>query len=243
MDESLLLPLPKGCIRGSFIRRVKRFSVEFEHDGQILWAHSNNSGSMLGLLRPGSEILLSPASNPARKLQYTLELCRVGGIWVGVNTLSPNRLLRKAFYAGLLPWAGGYTDFKSEAVYGQSRFDALLTAANKPPLWVECKNVTLVEDGGVAAFPDAVSERAQKHLRQMCEIVKTGARAAFFYCIQRSDASCFAPADYVDPEYARLFFAALDAGVEVYPHKIAVGEAGLGWGKTLPVLDNPNTLV
>lgn len=232
--NNILLPLSSHCLEGRFIRRVKRFSVEFEYAGRRLWAHSNNSGSMMGLLRPGIPLLVSPADNPERKLKYTLELVRPGGDWVGVNTLTPNRLLRMAFKAGLLPWAAGYTGFKAEAKRGQSRLDALLTAPGLPPLWVECKNVTLVEDG-VAAFPDAVSLRAQKHLGEMEEILREGGRAAFFYCVQRTDARCFAPADYIDPVYAALFYRGLAAGVEAYAHVCPAGPQGIGLGEILPV--------
>lgn len=232
--DKILLPLNANCIEGRFIRRVKRFSVEFEYDGQRLWAHSNNSGTMLGLLRPGMPILLSPAANPERKLKYTLELVKPFGEWVGVNTLTPNRLLQKAFAAGLLPWAAGYTEIKPEAKRGQSRLDALMSAPGLPLLWVECKNVTMVEDGA-ASFPDAVSLRAQKHLGEMMEIVREGGRAAFFYCVQRTDGDCFGPADYVDPAYAELFYQSIDSGVEVYAHVCVAGPKGISLGQTLPL--------
>jgi sugar fermentation stimulation protein A len=151
-----------------------------------------------------------------------------------VNTLTPNRLLKAAFAAGQLPWAHGYREFKAEAGRGQSRLDALLTGPGLPPLWVECKNVTLAEDG-VAAFPDAVTTRGQKHLREMADIARTGERAAFFYCVQRSDARCFGPADYVDPEYAALFYEGLAAGVEAYPHLALAEDGGIGLGPCLPL--------
>ncbi len=199
-----------------------------------MWAHSNNSGSMLGLLRQGEPILLSPAANPDRKLPYTLELVKPADIWVGVNTLTPNRLLRAAFAHGLLPWAKGYTHFKPEAKRGESRIDALLTGPDLPPLWVECKNVTLLQ-GGKAAFPDAVSLRAHKHVREMTDIVKCGERAAFFYCVQRSDAKSFMPATDIDPAYAGLFYQSMAAGVEAYPHHAPVSPAGVGLGDLLPI--------
>ncbi|MDR1124797.1 MAG: DNA/RNA nuclease SfsA [Deltaproteobacteria bacterium] len=272
----ILLPFPRlagGLVEGSFVRRVKRFSVEFESGGERFWAHTNNSGAMRGLTAPGLPLLLSRATAPGRKLAYTLELVGLehtgGRTWVGVNTLIPNRLLKAAFLAGLLPWAAGYTNIRPEARRGQSRLDALFTGPQLPPLWVECKNVTLLEDGpanpdrqvpnrgGTAAFPDAVSERAQKHLREMTEIVKNGERAACFYCIQRADAACFAPADHIDAKYAELFRLGLAAGVEVYPYRAAItveklvsgdssgdspgglpGEirGGIGLGELLPLL-------
>ncbi|MDR1242634.1 MAG: DNA/RNA nuclease SfsA [Deltaproteobacteria bacterium] len=240
----ILLPFPPACVSGTLIRRIKRFCVEFEADGKLLRAHTNNSGSMLGLTRPGLPVLVSRAAGPHRKLPYTLELIN-SGAWVGVNTLTPNRLLKAAFARGLLPWAEGYTKFTPEAKRGQSRLDALLTGPRLPPLWVECKNVTLVEDGGVAAFPDAVTLRGQKHLAEMTRIVKNGERAAFFYCIQRGDALCFGPADYIDPAYAELFRQSLAAGVEVYPYKATLalnlenssGSAGgIGLGEILPLV-------
>ncbi|MDL2285138.1 DNA/RNA nuclease SfsA [Desulfovibrio sp. OttesenSCG-928-F07] len=232
---NIILPLPQNCIEGRFIQRVKRFSVEFEYNGALHWAHSNNSGSMLGLMRKGCPILLSKAANINRKLPYTLELVKPHSYWIGVNTLTPNRLLKAAFERGLLPWAKGYTTFKAEAKRGESRLDALLTGPKLPPLWVECKNVTLVEDD-TASFPDAVSVRAHKHLNEMMSIVKSGERAAFFYCIQRPDAKCFGPADYVDPVYAELFYQSLAAGVEAYPHHAPVSTQGIGFGHILPIV-------
>lgn len=250
-----LLPFPPGSIRAFLIRRTKRFIVECVlDDGRPVLAHSNNSGSMLGLLGRGNPLLISPAATPGRKLPYTLELICLPEektatgrdrpsslppeLWVGVNTLTPNRLLKAAFEANLLPWAEGYTHCRPETKRGQSRLDALLTGPGLPPLWVECKNVTLVKDG-VAAFPDAVTERGQKHVREMMEIVRSGERAAFFYCVQRKDARCFGPADYIDPAYADLFWESLEAGVEARPHLALISGAGIDLGPALPLAPRP----
>ena len=156
------------------------------------------------------------------------------GFWVGVNTSTPNRMLEAAFHAGRLPFAQGYTTLVREAKRGQSRLDGLLTAPDLPPLWVECKNVTMVEDNA-ACFPDAASERGQKHLRELMDIVACGERAAMFYLVQRPDGECFAPADFIDPAYAALFYEALSAGVEMYPFRALVSPAGIDLGPTLPV--------
>lgn len=241
---SPLITFPQGCLQATLEERIKRFTVRCCAAGQTVWAHTNNSGSMLGLVRRGSPVLLSPAANPARKLPYTLELVGLPNgnaaepLWVGVNTQTPNMLLKAAFFAGLLPWAAGYTHFTPEAVCGESRIDGLLRGDGLPDLWVECKNVTLVEDG-VAAFPDAVSLRAQKHLGTMMGRVAAGQRAAFFYCVQRSDAVCFGPADYVDSAYAALFRQSLEAGVEAYPHVVTATPAGIGLGPILPLAPWP----
>ena len=236
--QRILLPLPAGCIQGRFAARVKRFSVKIETASGAVWAHTNNTGSMLGLLAPGAPALLSPAANPCRKLQWTLERIWLGdagrGFWAGVNTLSPNRMLKAAFMAGLLDFAKGYETLQMERKNGASRLDGCFTGADKPPLWVECKNVSLVEDE-VAAFPDAVSERALKHLLELVEIVKRGERAAMFFLVQRPDARCFSPADYIDEKYAESFYRALGQGVEAYAYEAALYPAGMGLGRRLKV--------
>lgn len=264
-DGAPLLPLPRGCRTGALVRRVKRFSVELHTPDGPLWAHSNNSGSMLGLTRPGTPVLVSPAANPARRLRYTQECVWLAeraapgaapwasadmggagagtpsgpGFWVGVNTSVPNRLLEAAFHAGRLPFAAGYTELRREARRGQSRLDGLFTGPDLPPLWVECKNVTLVEDDA-ACFPDAASERGCKHLRELMDIVAGGERAAMFYLVQRPDGRCFAPADCIDPDYARLFWQALDAGVEIHPFRALVSPAGIDLGTPLPLAPRPH---
>ncbi len=259
-NSAPLLPLPSHCIVAAFVQRRKRFSVLLRHEGADLWVHSNNSGSMLGLCQLDAPVLASPAGNPDRKLKYTQEcvwLARravpelpesaqkfgalepgaqptASGFWVGVNTSTPNRMLEAAFHARRLPFAQGYTSLVREAKRGQSRLDGLLTGPDLPPLWVECKNVTMVEDDA-ACFPDAASERGQKHLRELMDIVSCGERAAMFYLVQRPDGTCFAPADFIDPVYAALFYEALQAGVEMYPFRALVSPAGIDLGPMLPV--------
>ena len=219
--------------------RHKRFTVEAraldgDDAGQVLLAHTNNTGTMLGLLRPGSTALLSPASNPARKLKYTLEALELDNAFVGVNTLTPNRMLHAAWQAGAMDEMAGYTEFRKEAKVGNSRLDAHLSGP-AGELWVECKNVTMVEDD-VACFPDAVTERGQKHLRELMALAETGARVALFFLVQRPDGHCFGPADVVDPVYAELFYQALDRGVEAWPYVAHVDENGIRLGRRLKVV-------
>ncbi len=234
MPGRAFLPFPKTMRVGRFLRRVKRFSVEASLGSLNVWVHSNNTGAMLGLLRRGSALLLSPACNPARKLAYTLEAVWLGdkpgaGFWVGVNTSTPNRMFAAAFKASALAFAKGYENCSGEVRLGQSRLDARLSGHGLAPLWVECKNVTLVEDQ-CAAFPDAASERACKHLRELMSLVERGERAAMFYLVQRPDARCFAPADFIDPQYAALFQEALGKRVEAYVYTANVSPRGIALG-------------
>lgn len=202
---------------------------------------------MLGLLLPGLPALLSPASNPARKLAWTLEALGLpkngrfcspddpdSFFWVGVNTSVPNRFLERAFQAALLPWTAGYTSLRREAANGESRLDGLATGPGLPPLWIECKNVTLVEDDQ-AAFPDAVTDRGAKHLTTLRRLVSEGGRAAMLYLVQRPDGRCFGPADYIDPVYAEEYHRAREQGVEIYAMTADVTERGIDAGKPLPL--------
>lgn len=249
-----LIPFTRPLVTCRFIERRKRFSVAVEMDGTGTWIHSNNSGAMLGLMAPGAPVLASRSDNPRRRLALTQEAVWIapgmprsaamragaaGGFWVGVNTSVPNRVVEAAFLAGRLPFAAGYSALRREAKRGESRLDALITGPGQPALWVECKNVTMVEDD-VACFPDAASERGRKHLRALMDIVACGERAAMFYLIQRPDGRCFGPADVVDPEYAELFWRAVDAGVEIYPMRGVVTQAGIDLGAPLPLTRRPS---
>ena len=237
-----LLPFAAPCLEAVFLQRVKRFSIELERNGERIWAHSNNSGSMLGLLAPGNPALISIADTPGRKLPYTLELIQTQGVWVGVNTSIPNKMLAAAFAAGRLPWAAGYTRFKREArcapPFASTRLDALLTGPNLPPLWVEAKSVTL-RQGNAATFPDALSERGRKHLETLMALKAQGCRCACFYLVQRGDVAAFSPAAGIDPTYARLFYEALNSGVEVYVYRAAISKQGIDLGEPLPVNAKP----
>lgn len=189
---------------------------------------------MLGLLKPGREVFISPAQRAGRRLPYTLELIRFGNSWVGVNTLTPNRILRRAWELSLLPEADGYQNFQSETKIGSSRLDAALTGPNGT-LWIEAKNVTLLEDG-VAYFPDAVTQRGQKHLQELITLARQGDRVACFYLIQRPDANCFAPADFIDTGFSHLFWQAFDAGVEMWPYQASASPEGISLNSRLPLL-------
>lgn len=231
--SDVLLPFPSGCRKARFRRREKRFRVEVELDGVSTWVHCNNSGSMLGLLRDGCEVFISPSARPGRRLGYTLEMVKWGGFWVGVNTLTPNRLLRRAWEEGRLPEAAAFESMKAEKAIGGSRLDACFEGPSGR-LWVEAKNVTLVEEE-VGCFPDAVTERGQKHLRELMALRRRGDRVACFYLIQRPDARCFGPADFIDAEFARLFDEALAMGVEAWPYRAVLSPGGVGLGERLPL--------
>jgi len=234
MANSYLIKFPTNCIQGQFVRRVKRFSVEVDYQNKRIWAHTNNTGAMFGLLRPGAPVLLSQANRPNRKLPYTLELIQSHGVWVGVNTLVPNRLLKQAWLNQIMPELNGYDVFHSEVKMGNCRIDARLSGTHGT-LWVEAKNVTLAEND-IAYFPDAVTKRGQNHINKLIALSKSGIRVALFFLIQRQDVKCFEPADFIDPDYAVFFYQAMKLGIEIWPYMADISEKGINIGKKLPVL-------
>ena len=210
---------PDPLIAGTLIRRYKRFLADVElTGGQTVTAHCANSGSMLSVNEPGAEVWLSPARNPERKLRYTWEMIRVGGALVGINTSLPNGLVADAIGEGSIPELGGYDTMRREVKYGRnSRIDLLLEGGDRPPCYVEVKNVTMRRDlspGAPAEFPDAVTARGTKHLGELSREAAGGARAVMVYLVQRHDADSFAIARDIDPAYGDALDAALDAGVE-----------------------------
>ncbi len=213
------MKFPDPLIRGKLIKRYKRFLTDVElEDGSVVVAHCANPGSMLSVNDPGAEVWLSPARNPERKLRYTWELIRIGRSLVGINTALPNGLIEEAVKKNAIAELTGYENVRREVKYGKnSRIDLLLENDGKPPCYVEVKNVTMKRDRsktGAYEFPDAVTKRGTKHLVELSDMVKGGARAVMVYLAQRQDGERFTIADDIDPEYAETLKKAMKSGVE-----------------------------
>ena len=228
-------------VEGVLIRRYKRFLADVElENGSEVTAHCPNTGPMTGVLHPGGRVRLRHDPSPTRKLAWTWEQAQCPGadgqpLWVGVNTGLPNKLVRATVEAGLLaPWLGPIGAIKAEVPYGEgrrSRIDLLLTpapeAADQRPIYVEIKNTTW-SDGDLALFPDTVTERGQKHLRELMALLPA-ARAVLLPCLSRCDVQRFAPGDAADPTYGELFRQALAAGVEILPCRYSFDAEGVHW--------------
>ena len=229
-------------IPGTLIKRYKRFMADITlPDGSMVTAHCPNSGSMLGCNLPGSPVMLSKSPNPDRKLAYTWELVQSNGYWIGLNTMLPNRLAEEAILGGTITELQGYEQLRREVPYGseRSRIDLLLEGT-QGHCYVEVKNVTLVE-GNLALFPDTVTERGQKHLRELMEVVRNGDRGVLLFTVQRGDANSVAPADRIDPVYGRLLREAVRNGVEVLAYRASVQPEEIRLTERLPiVLDQPS---
>ncbi|CAG0967271.1 Sugar fermentation stimulation protein A [Rhodocyclaceae bacterium] len=222
---------------GRLLRRRNRFVAEVELPSGVVEAHCPNTGSMLGCREPGSRVWLSAAENPARKLAWTWELVESAGTLVGIHTGRSNGLVREAIEAGTVPELTGYKRIRGEVRYGvNSRIDLLLEADGRPPCYVEVKNVTAAVDAGIGYFPDAVTERGAKHLREMMAVVASGGRAVLCFCVQRADVWEVRPADHIDPVYGRTLREALAAGVEAYALGARLTPASIFLEKRLPVV-------
>lgn len=217
---------------GVLIQRYKRFFADVQlSDGRCVVAHCPNSGSMLGVKEPGSKVWLSATQGP--KLAWRWEIIEIGNSKVGINTLLPNRIVVEALDEKKIPELIGYDSVRREVAYGtNSRVDLLLTGSVM--CFVEIKNVTL-RRGDRAEFPDAVTERGTKHLRELAQETRKGNRAVMIYIVQRTDCKQFSIAADIDPVYAKTFEAATKAGVEALCYQCIIKETEITLDKALPV--------
>ncbi len=217
-------------IEGTLVRRYMRFLADVKlASGEVVTAHCANPGSMLSVREPGARVWLSPAAKPERKLRYTWEMIEVGGALVGINTAHPNLVVAEGIQAGRVPELANYPVLKREQKYGKnSRIDILLEAPDRPRCFVEVKNVTMRRDAaGPAEFPDSVTDRGAKHLKELADMVRSGARAVMFYLVQRGDCARFAIAHDIDPVYAAGLKTAMAEGVEVLCYTARVAPDGI----------------
>ncbi len=229
------MKLPAPLLEGRLLRRYQRFLADVElADGTVVTAHTPNTGSMKQCAVPGHRVLVSPSDNPKRKLKHTLELIEVGGHWVDTHTHRTNRVVEEGLRGGRIDGLSGF-HVLPEYPYGASRLDFLLENGSEHVL-VEVKNVTLCCAPTVACFPDAVTTRGQKHLRELIQARGDGYRAVIFFLVQRGEAEAFAPADAIDPAYGRLLRQAAAAGVEVLAYKSVVTPEENRVGERIPVL-------
>ena len=225
-------PFPE-LLPGTLLKRYKRFLADIELDtGEVITAHCPNTGPMTGVCHIGGRVMVSRSDNPNRKLPYTWELAEVKDTiptWVGVNTALPNRVIKSVLEAKLLPELGDYSTIRTEVRYGsdkKSRVDFVVSDQDKASqIYIEVKNTTWAKQT-LALFPDTVTTRGQKHLRELTSLPST-CKAVMLYFINRGDCSEFAPGDEADPDYGQLLRKAMDAGVAVLPCRFDVTPKGI----------------
>jgi sugar fermentation stimulation protein A len=223
---------------GTLEKRYKRFLADVKlNSGELVTAHCANSGTMKECSEPGRPVYLSFHDNPKRKLKYTWEMIKMPTSLVGVNTMVPNRLVKKSIEDGIVEQLQDYENVKAEVkVSDRSRLDLLLTKGDKEKCFVEVKNCTLVKEE-IAYFPDAVTTRGRKHLMELQRLAKEGNRSIIFFLVQRMDAKAFSPADNIDPAYAKELRKAKNNGVEIIVYDVIINLNRIVLGKTIPQID------
>jgi sugar fermentation stimulation protein A len=233
-------PFP-DLLPGTLLKRYKRFLADIELDtGEVITAHCPNTGPMTGVCHVGGAVMVSRSDNPNRKLAYTWELAQVHDTvptWAGVNTALPNRVVKSMLAAKLLPELGDYSTIRSEVRYGsdqKSRIDFLVSDQSGDSVtYIEVKNTTWARQR-LALFPDTVTTRGQKHLRELTQLLP-GTKAVMLYFINRGDCLEFAPGDDADPDYGQLLRTAVKAGLMVLPCRFDISPTGIRYLGLVPL--------
>lgn len=219
------------------LKRYKRFLADIRlANGEEMTIHCPNTGSMKNCWAPETPCWFSRSNDPKRKLPGTLEITSTpDGFLVGVNTGRPNKLVREAIESGVIAELQGYSEIRPEVKYGDenSRIDLLLIDGERR-CYVEVKNTTLGVGDGRVLFPDAVTTRGAKHLRELMAMVEQGHRAVLVFCVQHSGAQSVGPADEIDPVYGQTLREAMDAGVEVLAYGCDLSAEEINLKSALP---------
>ncbi len=228
-----------ALIKGKLIKRYKRFLADITLDsGEEITAHCANTGAMTGCMPAGADVWLSVSDNAKRKYPHSWQLVEVKpGVLACINTALTNKLAHEALINNQIEELKGFDECRSEVPYGNegSRVDFVLRFAEQS-VYVEVKHVTLSTQQGEASFPDAVSKRGQKHLRELIQQLKSGDRAVLLFIIMRTDVNLVSPADSIDAEYGRLLREAVREGVEVIAYRAKIEPTGMSIERAIPVV-------
>jgi len=230
-------------IPGVFLRRYKRFFADVRlDDGRVVIAHCANSGSMKTCFVEGGRVWLTHDDLPQRKLKYTWQIAAVGRTRIFLHPTTSNTLAKEAIERGTLVELTAYSQIQTEPrINPHTRFDLLLTRADGGKCFVEVKSATLAVGPGRIAFPDAVSERATKHLHELVNQAKLGNRAVLLFSANRTDALSVEPAAEIDPVYAEALRWASRHGVEILAYRAAISTKRVELSERIAVLLEPTT--
>lgn len=230
-------------LSATLIKRYKRFLADVTlAGGEPLTVHCPNTGAMTGCAEEGFEVWLSTSDNAKRKYPHTWELARNHkGHWICIHSAKANSLVEEAIEHDVIAPLLGYDTIRREVKYGdeKSRIDLLLQKEDGQSCYVEVKSVTLLlEDSeGLGVFPDAVSERGRKHLRELITMKRQGHRAVLLFCVQHTGIKKVAPADAIDKQYGEVFREALAEGVEVLAYRADITDKHMILNEALTVID------
>ena len=223
-------------ISGEFIKRYKRFFVDVKIGNLTVTAHCPNTGSMMGLLKKGNKVWLSKTDNPKRKLKYTLQVIEDRKSKVGINTHLTNKIVLDALKKKNIEIFKDLIDIKQEVKFNDNtRFDFLVIEKTKK-IFIEVKNVTLSRKKSLAEFPDAITLRGLKHIKELLNARKKGYETYLLYVIQREDCSKFKLAKDIDPEYSRFLEKAVKKKLKILCYDCKFSSKGIKLNRKIQVL-------
>ena len=222
-------------ISGLFVKRYKRFFVDIKINNQVITAHCPNTGSMYGLLKKGNKVWVSKSKNPNRKLKYTLEIIEDQKVKVGVNTHSTNKIVHHALKNNLIKEFENSLEIKPETKFGKNtRFDFLVINKNFKA-FIEVKNVTLSREEKKAEFPDAVTSRGLKHIKELMNASKRGYKVFILYLIQREDCVSFSIAKDIDADYSKTLTKAVKNNLNVLCYDCKFSTKGIKLNRKIKI--------
>jgi len=225
-------------ISGVFLKRYKRFFANIKVKNKVIKAHCPNSGSMMGLLKKGNHVWITRSNNPKRKLKYTLQIIKVKNSKVGVNTHFTNKIVNHGLENNLIKYFTNSVKIKKEKIFNKNtRFDFYLED-NKNKIFLEVKNVTLKRKNNLAEFPDSVTSRGTKHIKELINAKKKGFKAFLMFVIQREDCDKFNVAKDIDPEYSKTLKIAIKQKVKVVCYDCKFSSKGIKLNKEIKILTN-----
>lgn len=224
----------RPLVEAEFIVRENRFAALVKVGGRQERVHVPNTGRMRELLVPGNTVLLLPSYSPGRRTGHDLVAVETPTTLVCVDSRVPNSVVADALADGSNPLVSGYEEVNPEWTWGHSRFDFHLRGRVGEAL-VEVKGCTLVEEGGLALFPDAPTIRGTRHVRELADAVKAGLAAYVVVIVQRGDGRIFAPNDRTDPDFGDALRDASKAGVKVLAFITDVTRDGVHLAGPIPV--------
>jgi len=229
--------VPQPLLRGRLVTRYKRFLMDIRvRGGRVVTVHCPNSGSMEGCLDDNAEVIASPKTGQGR-LSHVAEWIRGPDGWIGINTHRSNGIVGEALKEKRIPELGGYDHVRAEVPYGKhSRVDFLLTSPGLPDCYVEVKNTTWPGADGALAFPDSVTERGRKHLRELARRVAAGDRAVLLFLANRPFGDRVRACHERDPAYARALAWAQRQGVELLCYRTAIDPPNVILAERVPVV-------
>ena len=229
-----------GLAEGRLLRRYKRFLADVElPGGEVLTAHCPNTGAMTGCTPEGARVWLSRSDNKTRKYPHTWELVETPAGMACIHSARANAVVREGFEHGVLAGFENYPSLRSEVKYGEGSRADLLLEGSAGRVFVEVKSVTLWREGGVGAFPDAVSDRGRRHIRELQSVLAPDTRSLLLFCVFHRGIDRVCAAGDIDPAYRDALAQAMAAGLEVQAWRAEISSSELRLSERLPFSLDP----